>query len=282
MTWNDFIKLSKQLTLLSGIHGCYVVIFLALAGCNHTTEPEQPSLSLVWQDEFNGVAGTQIDSTRWSHEIGSGWGNNQLEYDTNRPENISQDGVGNLAITARKEYYKGQSYTSARITTKGLAEFTYGRVEARIKLPVGQGLWPAFWMLGANDDSVTWPKCGEIDIMEYRGQIPNGINGSAHGPNYSGRNAITKPYYLINDRFDNRFHTFAVAWGKDYLKYFVDDTLYQVITPANITGTWVFDHPFYIILNLAVGGDYVGSPNATTPFPQTMLIDWVRVYKEVE
>jgi len=256
-----------------------LVLWMMVAGCESTTGPAVPTWQLVWQDEFSGAAGTKADSTRWVHGIGTGWGNNQLEYDTDRLQNVSVDSTGCLAITARSEFYRGQSYTSGRISTKGKFECTYGKIEARIKLPSGQGIWPAFWMIGADEDSVTWPKCGEIDIMELRGQLPNRINGSIHGPGYSGSKAITKPYTLINDRFDNGFHTFAVEWGTDYLRYYVDDTLYQTITPAAVTGSWVFNHPFYIILNLAVGGDYVGAPNASTTFPQTMQVDWVRVYR---
>ena len=259
-----------------------ITIALMFTACRFSTSPEESSWKIVWQDEFNGSAGTRIDSTRWSAGIGTGWGNNQMEFDTDRPSNVSLDSTGCLAITARKEFYGGQSYSSGRISTKGRFQFTYGRIEARIKLPSGQGIWPAFWMLGANDDSITWPKCGEIDIMELRGQLPNRINGSAHGPDYSGSKAITKPYTLINDRFDNRFHVFAVEWGANYVKYFVDDTLYQTITPSTLAGPWVFNHPFYIILNLAVGGDYVGAPDGSTVFPQTMLVDYVRVYKEAQ
>jgi len=178
--------------------------------------------------------------------------------------------------------YKGQSYTSARISTKGLYQFTYGKIEARIKSPWGQGIWPAFWMLGANIDSVTWPGCGEIDIMEEQGQLPSRNHGSIHGPGYSGTASLTKQYDLVNDRFDNDFHTFSLEWSVNTLKFFVDGVLYETVTNADVSGTWVFNHPFYIILNLAVGGSWVGAPSSTgTIFPQTMLVDYVRVYKAV-
>jgi beta-glucanase (GH16 family) len=161
-----------------------------------------------------------------------------------------------------------------------LVEQAYGRFEARIRVPYGQGIWPAFWLLGANSDEVVWPQCGEIDIMEFRGQDPTTIHGSVHGPGYSGGNPITKSYTLENDRFDTGFHVFGIEWTPDHINYYVDDVLYNQITPADVTGEWVFDHPFYIIINLAVGGSFAGSPNEETVFPQTMLVDYVRVYKQ--
>jgi beta-glucanase (GH16 family) len=157
-----------------------------------------------------------------------------------------------------------------------------GRFEARIKLPVGQGIWPAFWLLGANFETVGWPDCGEIDIMEYRGQEPNILHGSLHGPGYSGGDAITQSYTLPGEEgFNSDFHVFAVEWEPDTLRWFVDSTAYHVVTPVSLPrgGSWVFDHPFFIILNVAVGGYFAGSPDATTTFPQTMLVDWVRVYR---
>ncbi|MEZ5039766.1 MAG: glycoside hydrolase family 16 protein [Saprospiraceae bacterium] len=235
---------------------------------------------LVWEDEFDGAVGQLPDATKWNFDIGTDWGNRQLEYDTDRPENAATDGNGNLAIVARRESYAGAPFTSARITTKGKLDQTYGRFEARIKMPWGPGIWPAFWLLGSNIDEVSWPQCGEIDIMEYRGQQPNLIHGTIHGPGYSGGAAITKSFGFEKDRFDVDFHIFAVEWGKEYINFFVDETLYKSITPADVPGEWVFDHPFHIILNLAVGGDYVGFPTSQTPFPQTMLVDWVRVYQE--
>lgn len=240
---------------------------------------------LVWEDNFAGAAGEAPDATKWKHDIGigpgnDGWGNNELEYYTDRRENAALDGAGNLAITARSESFAGRAFTSARLNTKGVFEQAYGRFEARIKMPWGPGIWPAFWMLGANIDQVPWPKCGEIDIMEYRGQETNLIHGSLHGPGYSGGAAVTKSYGFTNNRFDVDFHVFAVEWGEDYIDYYVDDTLYQRIKPEDVPGEWVYNQPFYIILNVAVGGNYVGFPTLQTPFPQTMLVDYVRVYKE--
>jgi len=258
------------------------LFLVSFSSCKSTTSSDDTKWQLVWQDEFDGTAGSLPDSTKWGYGVGTGWGNAQLEYDTDRPQNVSLDGNGNLVITAMKESYQGQSYTSARINTKNKYSFTYGKIEARIKAPWGQGIWPAFWMLGANDDIVTWPACGEIDIMEMQGQVPSRNHGSVHGPGYSGTASITKPYNLINDdRFDNGFHTFAIEWKEDSIRFFVDDILYETITTGDVTGTWVYDHPFYIILNLAVGGSWVGSPSAATVFPQTMTIDYVKVYKAV-
>ena len=142
----------------------------------------------------------------------------------------------------------------------------------------GQGLWPAFWLLGENIDQAGWPLCGEIDIMEYRGQIPTIVNGTVHGPGYFAGEAVTKSYELQNDRFDTGFHVFGIEWGEDYINYYVDDVLYNQITPDDVNGEWVFDQPFYLLLNVAIGGNYVGAPNEKTLFPQTMYVDWVKVY----
>lgn len=244
----------------------------------------QRNWQLVWEDDFDGVTGESPDSAKWTYDIGTGangWGNSELQYYTDRPENISMDGEGNLAITARSESFGGSGFTSARIKTQNLFDQTYGRFEARLKTPWGPGIWPAFWMLGSNINEVSWPQCGEIDIMELRGQQPNLINGTLHGPGYSGGSAITKVFGFENDRFDVDYHLFAVEWGVDYIDFFVDETLYQRLTPDDVKGEWVFDHPFFMILNVAVGGNYVGFPTAQTPFPQTMLVDYVKVYKEV-
>lgn len=243
----------------------------------------QRNWQLVWEDDFNGNAGQSPDATKWVYDIGTGnggWGNQELQYYTDQPANISMDGTGNLAITARSESFGGSGFTSARIKTQGLFDQAYGRFEARLKMPWGPGIWPAFWMLGSNINEVPWPQCGEIDIMEYRGQQPTIIHGSVHGPGYSGGNAVTKSFGLEKDRFDADFHVFAIEWGVDYIDYYVDDRLYQRITPDDVTGEWVYDHPFFIILNVAVGGNFVGFPTPQTPFPQTMLVDYVKVYKE--
>ena len=234
---------------------------------------------LAMQDEFD-KAGAP-NASLWGFDIGNGpngWGNNELQYYTNRPENVAIE-EGMLRITALKESFSGSSYTSARLLTKGKFEQAYGRFEARIKLPWGQGIWPAFWMLGADIDKNPWPGAGEIDIMEYRGQDPTIMLGTVHGPGYSGGASISKSYTLTNDRFDTGFHVFGIEWGPEYVNFYVDNVLYNQITPADVPGEWVFDKPFYILINLAVGGSFVGPPNSETVFPQTMLVDYVRVYK---
>jgi beta-glucanase (GH16 family) len=267
----------------------YSLLLITLFGCKKDNDQkiDQRNWQLVWSDEFDGAAGESPDTAKWEFDIGvgpnnDGWGNAELQYYTDRPVNASLDSNGNLAITALRELYSGSAFTSARIKTSGFFEQAYGRFEARIKTPWGPGIWPAFWILGSNIDAVGWPQCGEIDIMELRGQKPNIISGTVHGPGYSGGAAITKSFAFENDRFDVEFHLFAVEWGKDYLDFFVDNTLYQRITPDQVSGSWVFDHPFFIILNVAVGGNYLGFPTSQTPFPQSMLVDYVKVYKEAD
>jgi len=248
------------------------------AGCEDDTQTVAELNNLVMADEFD-IDGAP-DSEVWGFDIGTGvngWGNNELQYYTSRTENVAVQN-GNLLITAREESFEGSQYTSARLLTKGLFDQQYGRFEARIKLPWGQGIWPAFWMLGADIDDNPWPAAGEIDIMEFRGQEPTIIHGSVHGPGYSAGNAITKTFELQNDRFDTGFHIFGIEWGPGFVNYYVDDVLYNQITPADVTGEWVFDKPFFILLNVAVGGTFVGSPDSETQFPQTMIVDYVRVY----
>lgn len=240
---------------------------------------------LVWEDNFTGATGQSPDAGKWAFDIGigpgnDGWGNQELQYYTNRPENVALDGKGNLTITARSESFGGRSFTSARLKTQGIFSQKYGRFEARMKMPWGPGIWPAFWMLGDNIEQVQWPQCGEIDIMEYRGQEPNLVHGTIHGPGYSGGASITKSFGFTNDRFDVDFHLYAVEWGEDYIDFFVDDNLYFRIKPEDAPGEWVYNQPFFLILNVAVGGNYVGFPTPQTPFPQTLLVDYVKVYKE--
>ncbi|MDR9417380.1 family 16 glycosylhydrolase [Gracilimonas sp.] len=263
------------------------MVTLLFVNCDSNNEPEDTYTNIVWQDEFEDEGNP--DPEKWSFDIGTGeeifgqpgWGNNELQYYTDRPENISvEDGM--LNITAKSESFDGSNYTSAKILTRDKFESIYGRYEARIMLPWGQGIWPAFWLLG--DDSggtVSWPQIGEIDIMEYRGQQPTIIHGSVHGPGYSAGNAVTDSYQLMNGRFDTDFHVFAIEWEPDVIRYYVDDVLYNEITPGDVSGEWVFnDNSFYIILNVAVGGTFVGPPNSSTRFPQTMKVDYVRVYED--
>jgi beta-glucanase (GH16 family) len=239
---------------------------------------------LAWSDDFEGAAGTSPDPARWGFDVGTGtngWGNGQLEYDTARPENAALDGEGNLAIVARRESYGGSAYTSARLNTRGTFSQAYGKFEARMKLPAGRGVWPAFWLLGANFGQVGWPACGEIDVMEYLGQEPSRVHGTVHGPGYSGGAAVGAPFDLAGARFDQDFHVFAAEWDPGRIVFSVDGAPYFTVTPASLPqGTrWVFDHPFFVILNLAVGGGWPGPPDASTVFPQTLLVDWVRVHE---
>ncbi|MFP2997004.1 glycoside hydrolase family 16 protein [Spongiivirga sp. MCCC 1A20706] len=260
-----------------------VLTVLLLISCD-TDETQQVTQfdQLILQEEFDNDGAP--NSSVWGFDIGTGengWGNNELQYYTDRTENVTvQNGV--LLITANQESFEGSQYTSARLLTKDKFEQQYGRFEARIRLPYGQGIWPAFWMLGADIDENPWPAAGEIDIMEYRGQNPSVLIGSVHGPGYNGGNAISKEYTLPNDRFDTGFHVFGIEWSPEKINFYVDDVLYNQITPADVTGEWVFNKPFFILMNLAVGGSFVGSPNAETVFPQTMLVDYVRVYKNTE
>ncbi|MAU15149.1 MAG: glycosyl hydrolase family 16 [Muricauda sp.] len=264
---------------------CMLTILIVFLSCETDDEQTVTRLTdLVLSEEFDSDGAP--NSELWDYDIGrgpngDGWGNQELQYYTDRAENVTvQNGV--LLITARQEAFEGAQYTSARLLTKDLFEQRYGRFEARIRLPWGQGIWPAFWMLGADIDENPWPAAGEIDIMEYRGQDPSVLIGSVHGPGYSGGNAISKEFILENDRFDTGFHIFGIEWGPEYVNFYVDDVLYNQITPEDVTGPWVFDKPFYILMNLAVGGTFVGSPNAETEFPQTMLVDYVRVYNYTE
>lgn len=254
-------------------------ILLAFAGCNDEEQEVTTLNTLVFSEEFDvdGAPNPEV----WSYDIGTGmdgWGNQELQYYTNRSENVRVED-GNLIITALEEQFEGSGYTSARMLTKDLFEEQYGRFEARMKLPWGQGLWPAFWMLGADITINPWPNAGEIDIMEYRGQEPTKVEGTVHGPGYSAGESIGKSYELTNDRFDTGFHVFGIEWGPNFINFYVDDVLYNQITPEDVTEEWVFNKPFFMLLNLAVGGSFVGSPNADTVFPQTLVVDYIRVYK---
>lgn len=267
------------------IHNTLLISALAImvAGCEVEAVQTLPdrNFELVWSDEFEGTLGTSPDATKWTFDLGTGqngWGNNELQTYTQSAQNVSLDGLGNLVITARKDL--AGNYTSARVKTQGIFTQQYGRIEARIKTPTGTGMWPAFWMLGSNIDSVTWPNCGEIDIMEQKGKFSNITYGTIHGPGYSGGEAISTPYALQNDRFDNNFYVYAIEWSADKIDFFVNDYLYKRVTPADAPGDWVYNQPFFLIMNVAVGGNFGGPPNNFTPFPGAMYIDYVRVYKQ--
>ncbi len=251
----------------------------------------QAKYTLSFSDEFNGPRGQLPDTAKWTAEIGGeGWGNRELQYYTASAENASLDGKGRLVIRAAKAdpaaalkcWYGPCRFTSARLISKGKFEQLYGRFEARIKLPRGQGIWPAFWMLGNDIDVVGWPKSGEIDVMENVGKEPATVHGTIHGPGYSGDKGIGAPYKLPDGRkFADRFHKFSVDWTEKKLEFRVDGRRYKTLTPDDLPEgeKWVFDHPFFILLNVAVGGNWPGEPDQSTVFPQEMLIDYVRVYR---
>jgi len=240
-------------------------------------------MSLAFADEFDGPAGARPDVTRWVNDVGgNGWGNNELQYYTNSTRNAALDGAGHLVVTAIAETMGGRSYTSARIKTQGTFEQAYGRFEARIQLPSGRGLWPAFWLLGSNLVQAGWPACGEIDVMEAIGSQPSVNRGSLHGPSYSGGAALTSRYTLSGGaRFDQDFHVFAIDWDGTGVRFSVDGQIYVARTVDDLppSGLLVFDHPFFVILDVAVGGNFPGSPDASTAFPQQMIVDYVRVYR---
>lgn len=269
-----------------------VVAFLSIlvlySSVGSTVPTSNPAVwSLVWSDEFIGPNGSPVDSTKWSFDIGgNGWGNNELESYTSRTTNAAlQDGA--LAIKALNETYTGpdnitRNYTSARLLTRNKFTQTYGRFEARIKVPYGQGIWPAFWMLGDDIGSAGWPNCGEIDIMEHIGREPSNVYGTLHGPGYSADKGVSASYSLPPSRkFSDDYHTYAVEWEPNVIRFYVDGLLYKTRTPADLPAgkTWVFNHPFFLIINVAVGGYWPGYPDATTVFPQQMLVDYVRVYQ---
>ena len=242
--------------------------------------------SLVWADEFAQPDGSSPDSSRWGFDLGGhGWGNNELQTYTSRTNNARVE-AGQLVIEARQENFTGtdgiaRNYTSARLKTKGKASWTYGRFEARIKVPRGQGFWPAFWMLGTNFDSAGWPGCGEIDLMENIGSVPTRVHGTIHGPGYSGGNGIGGTYTLPGGAaYPDDFHVFAAEWETNRIRWFVDGQPYFTVTSTNLPpgANWVFAQPQFILLNLAVGGNWPGNPNGTTEFPQRLTVDYVRVF----
>lgn len=238
--------------------------------------PTLPGWELVWNDEFDGPA---INRSNWTFDTGAGgWGNGEAEYYTSRPENARVEN-GMLLIEARQEKYEGSYYTSARLKTQGLQSFQFGRIEARLKVPSGAGLWPAFWMLGDSFDGNNWPDCGEVDIMEYVGREPDLILGTLHGPGYAGALGLcqwNRQEYAIADDF----HTYAVEWRAGQIDWYYDGEKYFTVTRADVGDRrWVSDQPFFIILNLAVGGQFAGPVGLETAFPAQLAVDYVRVYR---
>ena len=285
-------KYKHMKTLKAGILKLFcLTTIIAFTNCEtDETQDVVQFTNLVMAEEFD-VDGAP-DPTFWTYDLGDGsgtaagpgWGNNELQTYTSNPENIKVEN-GVLVITALEE--SPNNYTSARLVSRGLFDQQYGRFEARIRLPFGKGIWPAFWLLGNDCDENPWPRCGEIDIMEYLGDEPTNVFGTIHGPlNVEGtpNYIISKDYEIMNDRFDNDFHIFGVNWGPDFINFYVDGDLYHSITPETIVeetfglGDWVFNRPFYILLNVAVGGNLPGPPNEDTIFPQRMYVDYVRVY----
>ena len=245
-----------------------------------------PGWTLTWADEFNGSDGSAVDPTKWKHDVGgTGWGNNELEYYTDASQNAVVMG-GNLVITATKtgasQYkcsYGTCNYTSARLLTQGLFSQQYGRFEARAQMPTGKGLWPAIWALGDNISTVSWPACGEIDFMETIGTDIMNNHGSLHMPSSYGPSG---EYKLPNGAsYADAFHVFVFEWEPGTIRFYVDDNLYETQTSKVPSGdTWEFEHPFFLLINVAVGGQWPGSPDATTVFPQTLKVDYVRVYQK--
>jgi beta-glucanase (GH16 family) len=243
---------------------------------------------LIWSEEFNGPAGSSPNPANWNFDTGgNGWGNEELESYTSRPQNASLDGKGDLAITARTESYTDSAgiprqYTSARLQTLHKFQFQYGLVEASIQVPTGQGLWPTFWLLGGEcySGSKSWPACGEIDAMEVLGSTSNAVHGTLHAPwpfapkGIGGKAESPTP-------LSGGFHVYGVEWAPERISFLLDGTVYETISRSQLPAgaAWPFQHPFFLLLNLAVGGVWPGSPNASTQFPAQMLVNWVRVWQ---
>jgi beta-glucanase (GH16 family) len=243
---------------------------------------------LLWSDNFSGLAGTSPSSDKWSFDIGGGgWGNGELEYDTTRPSNAELDGRGHLVITARAEAYAGQdgvtrSYTSARLQTLHELQFKYGLVEARIKVPTGQGLISQFWALGseAYERSGGWPGSGEIDTMEVRGSQPHVVEGTVHGPWSWAPHGVSASSHS-HASLSSGFEVYGMEWTPERIRFMLNGSVYRTITHADLPAraAWPFKHPYFLLLDLAVGGEWAGSPSSHRPFPARMFVDWVRVWK---
>ncbi|MET7739323.1 family 16 glycosylhydrolase [Streptomyces sp. NPDC005385] len=271
--------------LFAALSAALVASASAVAAPAHAG-PAAAAAAVTFQDTFDGAAGSAVDSSKWQIETGDNVSNHERQYYTSGNKNAALDGQGHLVITARKEnpsnyqcWYGTCQYTSARLNTSGKFTSTYGHVEARMKIPRGQGMWPAFWMLGSDIGQVGWPNSGEIDVMENVGFEPSTVHGTIHGPGYSGSAGIGAGYSLPNGQaFADAFHTFAVDWAPNSISWSVDGTVYQRRTPADLGGnTWVFNKPFFLILNLAVGGYWPGDPDGSTAFPQQLVVDEVKV-----
>lgn len=256
---------------------------LVIPSGGYVSPESYPGYNLTWADEFSGET---LNLSDWTFETGDGcpgncgWGNNELQY--YREDNTSIID-GNLVITAKKQNFGDRDYTSSRIVTKGKKQFKFGRIDIRAALPEGQGLWPALWMLGSNVDAVSWPACGEIDIMELTGDLPNRVVGTVHyGANVGDHQQNSNAKYLSgSDNFQDEFHVFSINWENNLIEFLVDDVVYHTITPASLNGaTYPFNKNFFFIFNVAVGGNFPGNPDGSTPFPQHMIVDYVRVFQK--
>lgn len=253
--------------------------YLPVDNTGYTTASSNSGLTLAWSDEFSGKT---LNTGNWIYETGgSGWGNNELEYYTSSLNNSFLTG-GYLVIEARKETMSSNNYTSARIKTEDKMTFTYGRIDIRAKLPKGQGLWPAIWMLGNNisQPGYGWPACGEIDIMELLGQNSQNVYGTVHwGISGQGSTHIGGNYTISTGDFSSSFHVFSLQWDTTRLTFLVDDVAYFTANKTDVSGDYPFDKPFFFIMNVAVGGNWPGNPNSSTTFPQRMVVDYVRVFQ---
>jgi len=254
--------------------------FVFVPDDGYITPESYTGYDLIWQDEFDGNGA--LNPSDWTHETGnSGWGNNELQYYTEGTGNAYQSG-GKLVIEAKEESFNGAPYTSARVITQDKQTFGHGRVDIRARLPEGQGIWPALWMLGNNFSSVGWPACGEIDIMELVGHEPGTTHGTAHwGPQGQGfSNYQGAPYNLSSGKkFSEEFHVFSIVREPGEITWYVDDNQFFRLTNDDVNGAYPFDMDFFFIFNIAVGGNWPGNPDATTVFPQRMFVDYVRVFQ---
>lgn len=276
-----------------------IVSWIILGACARPASPPEPRAAapawdLVWSDEFEGPAGAAPDTTRWRPDLGDGcamgicgWGNEERQTYTDARENAALDGLGRLAIVARRApaglscYYGPCRYTSAKFTTRGKMAASPGRVAARLRVPTGQGLWPAFWMLGAGYPATPWPRCGELDIMEHRGSQPRVTSSAVHGPGYAGSTPFAHAHALSAGAYADDFHEFAVEWDSTRVRFWVDSIMHFTASAQELSryGPPVLGGPYFLILNLAVGGRFDGDPASDDILPATMLVDYVRVYR---
>ncbi len=253
-------------------------LYYPVANTGYSTPNTYTGYSLVWGDEFNGK---DINTNSWTFETGNnnGWGNSELQYYTDRLQNVFVSG-GNLIVEARVEPYNTFKYTSTRMITKNKKTFKFGRIDIRAKMPKGKGIWPALWMLGNNIDQVNWPACGEMDILELLGHEPNKIYGTMHwGSSFATHGSKGTSYTLPTGSFDQQFHVYSLIWKQNDIRLLIDDQEFLHVTSTDVPGTYPFNSDFFFIFNIAVGGSWPGSPDNTTVFPQRMVVDYVRVFQ---